>query len=193
MSGGPFWVESPHLALPPLAKIRSAAPALMSKTTSPFFTFVSFLLVLPIVALLICNRGRYSLRHRRQNCSASYPSCLQLLRGSHSVSDGANRTHRRRRKWFGVRGSSSGASPATGVRGRLFTIASTSQRSVCRVSSLKVCCVSKLFSIFRMVRICRSHTPPKWEAWGGLNRHSIPRCNAVSLTLPSCLFRFASF
>ena len=33
-------------------------------------------------------------------------------------------------------------------------------------------CVSMTSRTLRMVRIWRSHTPPKWDAWGGLKIHS---------------------
>ena len=71
------------------------------------------------------------------------------------------------------------------VRGRLFTIASASHMNVLSVSSLS--CVP-FFSriadkIFRTVLICRSQTPPMWQADGTLNRISTQSQFSFSISI----------
>ena len=86
-------------------------------------------------------------------------------------------------KWLGVRGTSSVTSSLHLVKGRELMILSTSQNTVCKISSVKrPQFVSTAIKTFRMVLIWRSHTPPWWEAKGGLNIHSTSRRRAAAIT-----------
>ena len=93
------------------------------------------------------------------------------------------------RIWFGVSGCWSRGSFVTGTKGRLFIMLSASQRNVCNVSSLNVCWVSKALRILRTLLIKRSHAPPKSDAPGGFQRHSMSRFMASRKTKVSCATR----
>ena len=53
-------------------------------------------------------------------------------------------------------------------------MASTSHRSVCRVSSFITCSLRRAAKTFRVVLMHLSHIPPWWDAAGGLNIHFTP-------------------
>ena len=60
------------------------------------------------------------------------------------------------------------------VRGRLLIKDSTSPNNVVSMSSVSLAFLStKPVKTFLMVRSMRSHTPPMWEALGGLKFHSM--------------------
>ena len=124
---------------------------------------------------LLWNKGKYSLDHRFQKMSERYWTCLHLRRDKQSSSrnnpGGIWGADRKRSRWLGVKASGSRASVETVVRGRPFIILSTSQRRVVRLSSSMVCVWSRAWSVFRVVRIQRSQTPPKCEPYGGLKIH----------------------
>ena len=89
---------------------------------------------------------------------------------------------RRRSRRLGVSTLISFASSDTLVIGLPFPIDSTSHISVFRPSSSKTCCFSNAFMTFLTVLIHLSHTPPWWEAAGGLNVHLISCCKRNSWT-----------
>ena len=97
-----------------------------------------------------------------------------------------------------MRGERSDGSSETVVRGRLLTMASTSQSSVLRLSSVIVCSRSTAVRTFRTVLICLSHMPPKWDALGGLKllwmflwRIASTRCASFQLSMHSVSSRSA--
>ncbi len=119
---------------------------------------------------LSCKSGRYSLTQRFQNRSAIYWTWRHLrleyrsaLSKTPGDIDGFTFSSS---KWFGVRGSKSFGSLDTLVMGRLLIIASTSHKSVWRLSSSRDCCFTMELRIFRTVRICRSQTSMVGSSWG---------------------------
>ena len=130
----------------------------------------------------------YSFLNLDQKTSAKYCACFQRRRPTKSleVKFPACRTVSgfSSKRWLGVRAVGSLGSSLRGVNGLLFRIASTSQKRVDNESSFSFrgCSPSKLDRIFRVVLISLSHTPPKWEAPGGLKFHSTSRsCNQRSI------------
>ena len=86
-------------------------------------------------------------------------------------------------KWLGVRGTSSVTSSLHLVKGCELIILSKSQNTVCKISFVKrPQFVSTAIRTFRMILIWRSHTPPWWEAKGGLNIHSTSRRRSAAIT-----------
>lgn len=80
-----------------------------------------------------------------------------------------------------VRGSS--GSIETGTSGLEFIIAVASAMNVVRTSCVILdgpSCSIIESKIFRVMPIILSHTPPMWEAWGGLKIHEHP-CSARNL------------
>ena len=127
---------------------------------------------------LCCRVGRYSLVHLRQNKSARYCTWRQRLRLYRScfsnTSDGRLLLGRSSSRWFGVSGSGSLASSEVTVSGRPLTIDSTVHMRVDSPSSFRICCLVTADKTFLVVLICLSHTPPIWDAAGGLKIQSIP-------------------
>ena len=74
--------------------------------------------------------------------------------------------------------------------GRLLTMPSTSHRAVCRTSSVMGWVEFKMATnTRRMVPIILSHTPPWWDARGGLKTHSTSRRLAAWMTLARSSWR----
>ena len=102
-------------------------------------------------------------------------------------------------RWFGVMGDNeAGSFRLSTVNGLLFMMLAVSVNSVRRQSSSS--CVLVLYStdvkILRAVRICISHTPPIWLAFGGLNLNSqlcFRRCFWISTSLISLRAWVSSF
>ena len=91
----------------------------------------------------------------------------------------------------GVSGVGSSVSEGIPAMGRLFTMFETSAIDVASnsSSSWELPMLSSMASrTRRIVQICRSHTPPKCDAWGGFNFHT----HSCSLRYFSTLSRFAS-
>ena len=144
-----------------------------SKTMSPFCKLRSDLFHL----LRCCKVSRYSFFQRLQKRLARYWIRRQRLRTYiyWNWPGGAKTIGFMVRIWLGVSGSKSSGLLDADVRGLEFTIDSTSHKSVRSDSSSKrhPWSWSNDARTFRMVRICRSHTPPMWLAVGGLNFHLI--------------------
>jgi len=60
---------------------------------------------------------------------------------------------------------------------------STFYRKLGKLSSSIICVPRSALRILRMVRIQRSHTPPKWEPYGGLKIHLTLFCRRLSWIL----------
>ena len=70
------------------------------------------------------------------------------------------------------------------VIGRLLIKFSISQNDVIKISSVRHRLRPRTATItWRTVRMCRSHTPPWWEAYGGLNTHSTSFWRAARMIL----------
>lgn len=127
---------------------------------------------------LSCITSKYSAVHLFQNSSAIYCTCFHFLlmyKSLFSKSPGGKMGFPfSRRIWFGVRASRSLGSSDTFVRGLSFRIAYTSQNSVCRPSSSKICCPRTEVIMLLTERMRRSQTPPWCEADGVLKLHLIP-------------------
>ena len=78
-----------------------------------------------------------------------------------------------KRRWFGVRQLRSFGSLEDLVSGRLLRIDSTSERSVLKPSSVKVCSLRRPAKIRRIDLINLSQEPPWWEAAGVLKVQSM--------------------
>ncbi len=84
-------------------------------------------------------------------------------------------------KWLGVSASKSLGSVDSFVMGQPLVSASTSQRTVWRLSSSRCCVLKVEFSSFLTDLINISHEPPWCEPVGGLKIHLIPFCKRVLL------------
>ena len=73
---------------------------------------------------------------------------------------------------MGVNASRSSGSSDTGVIGRALTMPSHFAINVPNCSPSNTCSDVNPAKTFLTVRICLSHTPPMWEAYGGLKIHS---------------------
>lgn len=113
---------------------------------------------------LPCIRSKYPNIHLFQKSSAMYYTCFHLLLIYMSLcakSPGGKMGFPfSRRIWFGVRASRSLGSSETFVMGLPFSIATSSQNSVCRPSSSKTCCPRTEVSMLLTERIRHFQTPP---------------------------------
>lgn len=121
---------------------------------------------------------RYSRRHLSQNCSARYWTRLHRRWAYRSV---GKKLPGGGPKWraFIVINNGWGSSTSVGiaVNGRALTIPVTSAINGDKSSWVSWALPSSTnmpSRTRRMVPICLSHTPPKWDACGGLNFHSHP-------------------
>lgn len=142
------------------------------RTTSPFWDFLLFFSHF----WRVCKVCIYSTCHLCQNWSAKYWTCFQeLLRESLVPNSGMSNCKVCAVFWcINMSGESTwGASGSVDIAtsGLAFSIALTSIRNVVKTSCVRgpLWFMSKLSMIFIEAPIILSHTPPKWEAWGGLN------------------------
>ena len=89
----------------------------------------------------------------------------------------------KRSRWLGVKASGSRRLGETVVRVRPFNMLSTFYRKLGKLSSSIICVPRSALRILRMVPIQRSHTPPKWEPYGGLKIHLTLFCGRLSWIL----------
>ena len=120
---------------------------------------------------LACKKVKYSLHHLSQNLSVILWTNLHFLtyispeENTPQFTDGFPRHNKR---WLGVKATSSFGSSLDFVMGREFTIFSTLQKTVDRMSSVKRSFLpSNAHIIRRTVLIILSHATPLWEARGG--------------------------
>lgn len=127
--------------------------------------------------LLGARIGRYSRTHLLQKWSVSRTALRQLLRLYRSASVKSAGTwypeEEPIRKWNGVRASGSSGSGEMCVRGREFTMASASARSVSKTSSDGLLSFRVTFNAVLTLFTKRSQAPPMNGADGGINFHSI--------------------
>ena len=134
-----------------------------------------------------CNRGRYSLFQRPQKTSAKYCTCRHLLLEYVSLfknkPGGRGVSLRSRRRWFGDSGSKSFGSSETVVRGLPLIMLSHSHNKVWRLSSSRLCSLTRAPRTLRVDLISLSQTPPWCEAPGGLKTHLMLFCRRASWIL----------
>lgn len=139
------------------------------RTTSPFWNSLLFFSHF----WRVCKVFMFSTCHICQNWSAKYWTCFQeLLRESLIPNSGMSNCKLCGFWSIKMSGESTwGASGSVDIAtsGLAFSIALTSIRNVVKTSCVRgpLWFMSKLSKIFFEAPIIPSHTPPKWEAWGG--------------------------
>ena len=113
---------------------------------------------------LAWSNSRYSFDHLFQKISANYCTCLHLQHDSWSSllnsPGGIGDSECKSSKWLGIKGSRSWGSVETVIIGQPFIMLSNSHIKVTRPLSSVACSWSSARSIFWVVRIHRSQTPP---------------------------------
>lgn len=134
--------------------------------------------------LTILKLRQYSFVHLFQNKFDMYCTCFHLrtaYKSSFWKRPGGNDGWAlRSKRWLGVRASKWLGFVEDFVSGLLLRIALTSQRTVWRPSSSRVCTLKVELRTFLMERISLSQAPPWWDPVGGLKVHLIPLCRSSS-------------